>query len=78
MTSVGGDGKEIQVKCSDTLDEDTINNFIGKFIFLIKSSDNKLPIRLKSNSIDIVEYGDKSGDARNESIKTRIGDLSGI
>lgn len=78
VTSVGGDGKEIQVKCSDTLDEDTINNFIGKFIFLIKSSDNKLPIRLKSNSIDIVEYGDKSGDARNESIKTRIGDLSGI
>lgn len=78
VTSVGGDGKEIQVKCSDTLDEDTINNFIGKFIFLIKSSDNKLPIRLKSNSIDIVEYGNKSGDTRNESIKTRIGDLSGI
>lgn len=78
VTSVGGDGKEIQVKCSDTLDEDTINNFIGRFIFLIKSSDNKLPIRLKSNSIDIVEYGDKSGDTRNESIKTRIGDLSGI
>lgn len=78
ITSVGGDGKEIQVKCSDTLDEDTINNFIGGFIFLIKSSDNKPPIRLKSNNIDIVEYGDKSGDARNESIKTRIGDLSGI
>lgn len=78
VTSVGGDGKEIQVKCSDTLDEDTINNFIGKFIFLIKSSDNRLPIRLKSNSIDIVEYGDKPEDTRNESIKTRIGDLSGI
>lgn len=78
VTSIGGDGKEIQVKCSDTLDENTINNFIGRFIFLIKSSDNKLPIRLKSNSIDIVEYGDKSGDTRNESIKTRIGDLSGI
>lgn len=78
VTSVGADGKEIQVKCSDTLDEGTINNFIGKFIFLIKSSDNKLPIRLKSNNIDIVEYGDKSEDTRNESIKTRIGDLSGI
>lgn len=78
VTSVGGDGKEIQVKCSDTLDENTINNFIGRFIFLIKSSDNKLPIRLKSNSIDIVEYGDKFGDTRNESIETRIGDLSGI
>lgn len=78
VISVEGDGKEIQVKCSDTLDEDTINNFIGRFIFLIKSSDNKPPIRLKSNNIDIVEYGDKSGDTRNESIKTRIGDLSGI
>lgn len=78
VTSVGGDGKEIQVKCSDTLDENTINNFIGRFIFLIKSSDNKLPIRLKSNSIDIVEYGNKSGDTRSESIKTRIGDLSEI
>ena len=76
VTSVGVDGKEIQVKCSDTLDNDTVNNFIGKFIFLIKSSDNKLPIRLKSNSIDIVEYGDKSGDTRNESIKTRVGNLT--
>lgn len=78
VTSVSDDGKEIQVKCSDTLDEDTINNFVGRFIFLIKPADNKAPIRLKSNTIDIVEYGDKSGDTRSESVKTRIGDLSSL
>ena len=71
-------GKQIQVKCSDTLDQDTINNFVGRFIFLIKPADNKAPIRLKNNTIDIVEYGDKSNNIRSESVKTRIGDLSSL
>lgn len=78
VTGVEDDGKLVQVKCSDILDENTINNFKERFIFLIKSIDNKHPIRLKSNNIDIVEYGDSSGSEREESIKTRIGDLSGI
>lgn len=78
VTGVEDDGKILHVKCSDTLDESTINNFVGRFIFLIKSSDNKLPIRIKSNNIDIVEYGNDSGSNRSETVKTRIGDLSGI
>lgn len=65
-------GKEIQVKCSEALSESTIKNFANKFIFLVKSSENKLPIRLKENNIDIVEYGEE------EVIKTRIGNLSEI
>lgn len=78
VTGIEDEGKSIQVKCSDVLEENTINNFKERFIFLIKSTDNKHPIRLKSNNIDIVEYGDSSGNEREESIKTRIGDLSGI
>ena len=76
VIEVEEDGKSLQVKCSSQLDESTINNFTGRFIFLIKSSDNKPPIRLKSNNIDIVEYGEVSEDKRSESIRTRIGDLS--
>lgn len=76
VTEVEEDGKVLQVKCDSLLDENTINNFTGRFIFLIKSSNNKPPIRLKSNNIDIVEYGEISEDKRIESIRTRVGDLS--
>lgn len=78
VIEISDDKKTIQVQCEEALDEDTISNFIGRFIFLIKSPNNLLPLRLNKNNLDIVEYGDLSENKREEAIKTRIGDLSGI
>ena len=75
ITSTSDNGTILHVKCSKGLTQDTVEKLTNQFIFLIKSVDNQLPIRLKSNNIDIVEYGNSS---RGETIKTRIGDLSKI
>lgn len=57
---------------------DSEDNFTGKFIFLAKTVDNRLPIRIKDNNIDIVEYREIIDNKREEIIKTRIGNLSEI
>lgn len=68
----------ITVKCfGDQMSEEDITLLNGQFIYLIKTKD-RLPIRLKDNNIDIVEYGDTRDEQgiSTQEIKTRIGDLS--
>lgn len=70
--------ESITVRCSSTeLSEEDISLLGGQFVYLIKTSDD-LPIRLKDNNIDIVEYGEDKDESGNRipEIKTRIGNLS--
>lgn len=69
--------KTLTVKCNSEISETEATALSKQFIYLIKSKDNSLPIRIKDNNIDIVEYSDKKDENGNSipSIKTRIGNL---
>lgn len=71
------DSNTIQVVIPGGVDENFTDGLVGQFTFLVKSTDGKLPIRLKDNNIDIVEYN-VNGDQLQGKVKTRIGDLSSI
>ena len=69
--------KTLIVKCNSEISETEATALSRQFIYLIKSKDNSLPIRIKDNNIDIVEYSDEKDENGNSipSIKTRIGNL---
>lgn len=69
--------KTLIVKCNSEISETEATALSKQFIYLIKSKDNSLPIRIKDNNIDIVEYSDEKDENGNSipSIKTRIGNL---
>lgn len=69
--------KTLIVKCNSEISETEATTLSKQFIYLIKSKDNSLPIRIKDNNIDIVEYSDEKDENGNSipSIKTRIGNL---
>lgn len=69
----------INVKSTSMLTLEQAQSLARGYIYKIISSDQTFnPLRLKGNTLDIVQYGSISGEAREETIKTRIGDLSGI
>lgn len=59
------------------VDKNFTDGLVGQYAFLVKSIDSKLPIRLKDNNIDLVEYDLIDGKLQ-EKVHTRIGDLSTI
>lgn len=69
--------KTLIVKCNSEIDEAEAAALSRQFIYLIKSKDATLPIRIKDNNIDIVEYSDEKDENGYSipSIKTRIGNL---
>lgn len=69
--------KAITVRCSSEIDESQLADLNQQFIYLIKSSTSNLPIRIKDNNIDIVEYSDEKDESGNSIpfIKTRIGNI---
>ena len=69
--------KTLTVKCNSEISETEATALSRQFIYLIKSKDAALPIRIKDNNIDIVEYSDEKDENGNSipSIKTRIGNL---
>lgn len=66
----------ITIRHNQKLDQDQLSNLSNQFIYLIKSSN--LPIRIKDNNIDIVDYQKEEDGNLTPIIKTRIGDLSEI
>lgn len=67
----------ITIKCfSDDLSSDEIAALSNQFIYLIKSQTD-LPIRIKDNNIDIVEYSGENG-ALTPEVKTRVGKLDDL
>lgn len=71
------DSNTIQVIIPGGADENFTDGLVGQFTFLVKSTEGKLPIRLKDNNIDIVDYN-VNGNQLQGKVKTRIGDLSSI
>lgn len=71
------DSNTIQVIIPGGADENFTDGLVGQFTFLVKSAEGKLPIRLKDNNIDIVDYN-VNGDQLQGKVKTRLGDLSSI
>lgn len=72
-------GNILTLECNDDISEDEVSALQQQFIYLIKSKSGELPIRIKDNNIDIVEYSDKDGDGnRTVGVKTRIGNLSDL
>lgn len=69
--------KTLTVKCNSEINEAEADALSRQFIYLIKSKDAALPIRIKDNNIDIVEYSDEKDENGYSipSIKTRIGNL---
>lgn len=68
----------VTVNSSQGIPSEQIQSIIGKFIFKIYSQSGEFfPIRMDKNSIDIVQY-DTSQSELQETIHTRIGDLSKI
>lgn len=70
----------IIVTCTTDLDEQQIESLSQQFIYLIKSSTTDIPIRIKDNNIDIVEYSDQKDENGNSipSVKTRMGNLTDL
>lgn len=69
----------VTVECDVDLSEDEVSSLQDQFIYLIKSQSGEIPIRIKGNNIDIVEYSDKDSDGnRTTTVKTRIGNLSDL
>ena len=66
----------ITIKHNQELNQDQLSDLSNQFIYLIKSSN--LPIRIKDNNIDIVDYQKEEDGNLTPIIKTRIGDLSEI
>ena len=67
----------IIVNCFINLNEDQAYSLSQQFIYLIKSSTNDMPIKIKDNNIDIVEYSDQKDENGNliPSIESRFGNL---
>lgn len=75
IVNISEDKKDIQTKCDITLDSEYLDTLVGKFLFLIKTS-SKVPIRIKDNNLDIVQYENTDQNTEKESIKARFGELS--
>lgn len=71
------DSNTIQAVVPGDINETFTDGLVGQYSFLIKSSEGKLPIRLKDNNLDIIEYN-VIDDQLKEEIRTRVGDLSQI
>lgn len=67
----------IIVNCFINLNENQVHSLSQQFIYLIKSSTNDMPIKIKDNNIDIVEYSDQKDENGNliPSIESRFGNL---
>lgn len=71
------DSNTIEINIPGGANESFTDGLVGQYTFLVKSSDGNLPLRLKDNNLDIVDY-DVAGNVLQEKVKTRIGDLSTI
>lgn len=71
------DSSTIQVVIPGGADENFTDGLVEQYTFLVKSVDGSLPLRLKNNNLDIVEYS-VDGQKLQGKVKTRIGDLSSI
>lgn len=71
------DSNTVEVTIPEGVDENFTDGLVGQYTFLIKSTEGKLPLRLKDNNLDIVDYN-VVGDTLQEKVRTKIGDLSTI
>lgn len=67
----------IIVNCTVDFNAQEADSLSQQFIYLIKSSTTDIPIRIKDNNIDIVEYSDQKDQNGNliTSIESRFGNL---
>ena len=66
-----------QIKVSSIVTLENYQKLLGSYIFLLKR-EGQLPLRLKDNNLDIVEYTELENGKRNSIIHSRVGDLSSL
>lgn len=71
------DSNTIQVTIPGGADENFTDGLVEQYTFLVKAANGSLPIRLKDNNLDIIEYSIEEQKLRGR-VRTRIGDLSTV
>lgn len=69
------DTSTIEITIPGGADESFTDGLVSQYTFLVKSIDGDLPLRLKDNNWDIIEYDLDDGKLKGK-VRTRIGDLS--